>query len=508
MIAPAGVAGCPVLVVDDNRDLADNVAEMVHKLGCDVRAVYSVEGALAALAERPYKLAIVDLRMPGGGGLAVLSAVKRDCGDAEVVLMTANATVDTAIQAVSEGAFAYLEKPFDPQQLLMLCERALSQVRLRAERMQLRKDLERSEALYREVVDTVSALIFGIDNQGVIRMCNASAAETLRLSREQLCGRPAADFMVSDGAREVLREALRQVRSGVRMADLELPLQTSDGGERLVRFTLSQMDLGRSYDVMVLAVGVDMTDRLELERRASEAQAMASIATLTAGLAHEVRNPLNAATLQLQLLMRQVLKLQDEPVRERFGQRVSIVEMELSRLTKLLDDFLKLARPQRLAMEAVDLRRLMHEVQQLHGVAARERSIDLRVDCAVEPVVVEGDSGMLRQVLVNLLNNALEAVGQAGVVTMRCMVQGRSRIAFELQDDGPGIPQEVRNRLFTPFVTTKEAGTGLGLTIVKRIVDRHGGTITVHSGPPRVGTSIRVVLPRSLRPSQPPTAGA
>lgn len=488
--------------MDDNRDLADNVAEMVLQLGCEVRAVYSVEGALAALSERSYKLAIVDLRMPGGGGLAVLSAVKSRNADAEVVLMTANASVDSAIQAVAEGAFAYLEKPFEPQQLLMLCERALSQVRLKAERLELQRDLERSEALYREVVDTVSALIFGIDHQGVIRMCNAAAAETLGVPRQKLCGRACGEFMVSDGAREVLREALRQVRAGMRMADLELPLLTHEGTERLVRFSLSQMDLGRSYDVMVLAVGVDMTDRLELERRAAEAQAMASMATLTAGLAHEVRNPLNAATLQLQLLARQVGKLPDA-LRDRFSQRVGIVELELSRLTKLLDDFLKLARPQRLEMQPVDLAQLMRDLQRVHGVAARDRGVALHLDLAEEAVLAEGDAGMLRQVLVNLLNNSLEAVGSGGRITLRCMVQGRGRVAFELQDDGAGIPDEVRSRLFTPFVTTKAAGTGLGLTIVKRIVDRHGGTISVHSHQGR-GTSIRVVLPRSLRPSQPP----
>lgn len=501
MDAAKGLGACKVLVVDDNRDLADNVAELLMQLKCEVDAVYGVEAALAALHEQIYDLAIVDIRMTGGGGLAVLSAVKRSAAEAEVILMTANASVDTAIQAVAEGAFAYLEKPFDPQQLLTLCERALLQVRLKAERLQLQRDLARSEALYREVVDTVAALIFGIDRKGVVRVSNAAAAQALEQSQEDLCGRSCADLLVSEQAGQVLGDALRVAWNGGRTTDLELPLLTASGGERLVRFSLSKMDLGRLYDTMVLAVGVDMTDRLELEKRASEAQALASLATLTAGLAHEVRNPLNAASLQLQMLSRQLAKLPEQDLRTRMGQRVRIVDLELARLTKLLDDFLKLARPQRLSMSPVGIGELLHEVRALHGPAARERGVRLTVDSPEVDLVAVGDSDMLKQVLVNLVNNALDAVVPEGSVVLRSVSQGRSRVAIEVQDTGSGIPESIRSRLFVPFVTTKEAGTGLGLTLVKRIIDRHGGTVSVHSGDS--GTTVRVVLPRAQRRKEP-----
>ena len=495
------------LIVDDNRDLADNVAELLRGDGCEVAVAYGVRDADRALANGGCELAIVDIRMAEGGGLAVLASVKDKCPEAEVILMTANASVDTAIRAVSEGAFAYLEKPFDPQQLLTLCERALTQTGLRRDRLELQRDLARSEALYREVVDNVEALILSVDGQGVVRMCNEYAAKTLGYGGYELTGMCCDRLLASPVAVEAFNEGLRAARQGTRTTDLELPMHTQSGEERIVRFTLSQMDLEDEHQAMTLAVGVDMTDRLELERRASEAQAMASIATLTAGLAHEVRNPLNAASLQLQLLQRQVAKFSDASLVDKMGQRITIVSEELVRLTKLLDDFLKLARPQRLALSPVDLVVLVHEVCAMYAPAAAECHIVL--DSVVEhgTVVAQGDQGMLKQVLVNLVVNALDAIGRDGKIILRCFGQGRSRVAFEVQDTGTGIPEEVRTSLFTPFVSTKEAGTGLGLTIVKRIIDRHGGTVTV-SSPAVGGTLFRVTLQRSMRESDPPKESA
>lgn len=493
------------LVVDDNVDLANNVAELLIDEGCEAHVAGGVREASDYLESHGCDLAVVDIRMADGGGLAVLATIKKRCPEAEVILMTANASLDTAIRAVSEGAFAYLEKPFDPQQLLNLCDRALTQIRLRKDRQELQRVLARSEALYREVVDSVDSLILGIDEDCVVQMCNEFAATTLGYERYELIGRSCKDFTASALAADALQESLRAAAAGTRTTDLELPLLTQEGQERIVRFTLSQLDVDDVAGPAVLAVGADMTDRLELERRASEAQAMASLATLTAGLAHEVRNPLNAATLQLQLLQRHMAKLADDELRGRMQQRVRIVDEELERLTKLLDDFLKLARPQRLALSPVDLVVLLNEVQDMHGPAAAERGIELGSVVEHGSVIAQGDRGMLKQVVVNLVVNAMDAIGKDGAITMRCFGQGRSRVVLEVQDTGPGIPESVRNQLFSPFVTTKEAGTGLGLTIVKRIIDRHGGTITV-SSPEVGGTLMRLSLQRSMRVSEPPAA--
>jgi signal transduction histidine kinase len=123
------------------------------------------------------------------------------------------------------------------------------------------------------------------------------------------------------------------------------------------------------------------------------------------------------------------------------------------------------------------------------------------------PQWVRGDHAMLKQVLMNLVLNAIEAMASApGSVRLSCHGQGDQRVEIRVEDQGPGIPPEIAQKLFTPFVTSKEAGTGLGLTIVKRIIDRHGGTIFVSTGDPG-GTVVRITLQRANPPMRSASAG-
>jgi signal transduction histidine kinase len=229
---------------------------------------------------------------------------------------------------------------------------------------------------------------------------------------------------------------------------------------------------------------------------------MASIATLTAGLAHEIRNPLNAASLQLELLDRACQRLPEEELRARLGNRTRIVREELARLTNLLGDFLNLARPRALTLEDVALGPLVDEVIELQAPTAKEAGIELASTIPADAPGVRGDGAMLKQVLVNLIVNAMEALRgrpqgpQGGHVTIGSLPSGQARVELSVEDDGPGIPAQVSEQLFVPFVTSKEAGSGLGLTIVKRIIDRHGGTIHVASRPGG-GTRVNIHLARA-----------
>jgi signal transduction histidine kinase len=247
----------------------------------------------------------------------------------------------------------------------------------------------------------------------------------------------------------------------------------------------------------VLAVGVDLTDRIDLERRAAEAEAMASLGNLTAGLAHEIRNPLNAAVLQLELLQRSTQRLEDAALKDRISGRVAIVREEIERLNRLLDDFLNLAKPRAIELTEVDLRQVVAEVAALQDPAAKQAGIEIRTRIEEGPLLAHGNAAMLKQVLVNLVVNAIDAMRERGRgrIEIGCYNKSETRVELSVEDTGPGIPDEIAGRLFVPFVTSKEAGTGLGLTIVKRIIDRHGGTIQVASGR-ELGTKMRVSLQR------------
>jgi len=212
-------------------------------------------------------------------------------------------------------------------------------------------------------------------------------------------------------------------------------------------------------------------------KKTAEAESLAVMGRLTAGLAHEVRNPLNAAKLQLDVLRRTASRVEDESTRRKIERRTNVVQDELRRLSLLLDDFLNLARARRMEPVRCDASTLLGEVVELRRPEIESQGIEFIEDiesgsCAL---VVEGDR--LKQVVNNLITNAVEAVASCRQPTIQIASRVLSGERWEVAviDNGPGISSDVVGRVFESFVTTKEAGTGLGLAIVKRIVDLHGG---------------------------------
>ncbi len=224
-------------------------------------------------------------------------------------------------------------------------------------------------------------------------------------------------------------------------------------------------------------------EKRELSRRAQMAEKLAAVGTMTAGLSHEIRNPLNAAALQLTVLERRVQKLpQDEqpPLLE----PLHLVRDEIRRLDHILEDFLQFARPREFQPRPVEVATVLTKVLDLlEGEAERQR-ITLERDFERVPAVA-GDEERLRQVVMNLALNAIDAAGRGGTVRVTCRLDEveAASVAIYVDDSGPGVPLGARDRLFEPFFTTKARGSGLGLSIVHAIVTQHRGTISIEDAP-------------------------
>ena len=239
-------------------------------------------------------------------------------------------------------------------------------------------------------------------------------------------------------------------------------------------------------------------EKRDLSRRAQMAEKLAAVGTMTAGLSHEIRNPLNAAALQLSVLERRVQRLAKE-VQPPLLEPLTVVKDEIRRLDHILEDFLQFARPREFVPRAVDVAVVVNRVLDLLGGEAERRGVRLERDLDPIPTVV-GDEERLRQVLVNLGLNALEAVRDGGVVRVSCRVEDRpdypeAGVEVLVDDDGAGVPLESRDRIFEPFFTTKAKGSGLGLSIVHAIVTQHGGRLRVEDSP-EGGARFVVSLPR------------
>jgi signal transduction histidine kinase len=236
------------------------------------------------------------------------------------------------------------------------------------------------------------------------------------------------------------------------------------------------------------------SEKRELARRAQVAEKLAAVGTLTAGISHEIRNPLNAAGLQLAVLERRVRKLA-ETDQSSLLEPLGLVRDEIRRLEHLLEDFLQFARPRELLARPVDVNQVLEAVLGLLGGDAERRGISL--ERQIEPMLprVAGDPERLRQVMMNLALNALEATPTGGRVRVSARPDDRE-VLMAVDDSGPGIPEELAERIFEPFFTTKASGSGLGLPIVHAIVTQHGGSIgseKSHLG----GTRFWVRLPKA-----------
>jgi len=230
----------------------------------------------------------------------------------------------------------------------------------------------------------------------------------------------------------------------------------------------------------------------ERQRRLEQVEAMR---TLCAGLAHEVRNPVNSAKLQLELAVRRLRKVAADDAR--LLEPVERAGVEIDRLTALVDEFLAFARPPALDARPEDVVALVRAVVDEHQALAEERGVTLTLDGDATPVVAEVDVAKMRQIIGSLILNAIEAssLGGKGTVAVH-PVDGHVHI--RVTDDGPGIPAEVLPRIYEPFFSTKEGGTGMGMSIAHSLVALHRGSINVESSPK--GTTFEVALPRRLPP--------
>ncbi|MEM1185876.1 MAG: ATP-binding protein [Planctomycetota bacterium] len=247
-------------------------------------------------------------------------------------------------------------------------------------------------------------------------------------------------------------------------------------------------------------------------RQASEAQAaerLAHVGSMTAGLAHEIKNPLSTIGLNAQLLREAVEDLPrdraaDDADRATLARRVDGLAREAERLSGILTDFLEYAGELHLEVAPVDLNGVAQELADFFLPQAEQAGVRLRFEPSVAPVLVTIDAPHVKQAALNLMLNGVQAMlasgrdGESkGELILRVVTSAES-VALHVIDTGPGIPSDAVERMFTPYFTTKAGGTGLGLPTTRRIVEAHGGRVNVHTDP-AVGTDFAMVFPIGAR---------
>jgi signal transduction histidine kinase len=228
-----------------------------------------------------------------------------------------------------------------------------------------------------------------------------------------------------------------------------------------------------------------------VERQFDVAQRLSAISRLSGGVAHEIKNPLNAILLRLDLLK---VRLGDGD--EEVTQELSILSKEVLRLNRVVTTFLDFTRPVEVHFENVDLAALVREVTELIRPQATFARITVHCTTPTEPAAMRGDPDLLKQAILNLVTNAVEAMSATGGELRVAVLRDASNWVLEIGDTGPGIPPELRDKVFQLYFTSKEKGSGIGLAMTYRAAQLHNGTVHFSSEVGK-GTTFRMEFPAS-----------
>lgn len=351
------------------------------------------------------------------------------------------------------------------------------------------RQLERRALAFYQAFRNSNDSMFYTDRNGIIQDVNDAFVRRFGFSREEAVGRSPRIVRSRHTTDDIYKalwgdilspekgywrgRVINRTKSGEEVSVLLSITAVRDSADRIVGFVSSAFDL---------------TEIESLNRRLSKSESLAAVGAMAAVLAHEIRNPLGSLVTAAASLGREDLPPEDR------GTLVSVLRAESRRLSDTLTQFLQYARPREPRLETHDLGALVAEVAamlQSDKEALGKVRLAVKADAALKPFPFDADQ--VRQVLWNIVLNALQALAGKGRVALLTEVRD-GHAAIVVADNGPGIPPEVQKRLFEPFHTTKERGTGLGLAVAERVVAAHGGRILVETDLGR-GTTFTVLLP-------------
>ena len=355
---------------------------------------------------------------------------------------------------------------------------ALEQVRLEAD----------------EILATIQSGVITVDGEGRLGYINPRGRRILGSDGGFEAGAPVLDAL-RGRSRELHDAILRGIRDGVRVSRGEAVVRRADGTLFPVGLSTTTFQRPGSEHPSVTAIFTDISDLKRLQEFRVRTERLEAVAALSASLAHEIRNPLAAIRSAVEQLARSVGQDEDDQVLAR------LVMRESERLNRLLSEFLDFSRVRATNLEKLDLLDVVHDAARVVGELPDGSGVTIVVEG--EPTELEADADLIHRTVSNLMLNAAQALDGRGTITVRVGEAkagdaaggfGERRVKLVISDDGPGIPDAIRERLFEPFVTGRQGGSGLGLAIVQRSVASHRGVILVDSAPTK-GTTFTIFLP-------------
>jgi two-component system, sporulation sensor kinase E len=356
------------------------------------------------------------------------------------------------------------------------------------------------ERIFLEAISqTIQEGVLVIDNEGRLLYANRAAEKMTGLDYARTKGRSVLrllrdwdwEHLLEVHAQEVPEPEAEWMRLVTREIEINYP------AHRFIHFYAMPFNGPDANVKSVLIILRDVSNERKQEASAMESERINAIKNLAAGLAHEIGNPLNALNIHLQLLSRELREVKDEAVRKSLQELTDVARTEIARLDAINTQFLGAIRPSKPMLAPEQLTEVLEETLKILKTEFKNRAIQVSVDIPEAVPAVRLDRQQIKQVFFNLIKNALEAMPDGGSLKIVFGV-GDAFVETSFIDSGVGIPQEELGRIFEPYHTTKKKGSGLGLMIVQRIVEDHGGEIEVASKLGQ-GACFKIRLPRNER---------
>jgi signal transduction histidine kinase/HAMP domain-containing protein len=373
----------------------------------------------------------------------------------------------------------------------------------------MRQHAPASTTSVESVVEGLEDAVAIFNTQGELIFANAAMRAT---AADLEIGRPVDDlFPPPHPYRRVVERTLSERQTQGPLATRVADLENQEVERWVVAHIISDPERGCIGAILVVR---DLTYISNVQSTISYSRKLAALGRLFAGVAHEVKNPLNAMMIHLELLRHKlkprrrtamagragtaVLQAEEPPLPDVEGaiEHADVITAEIRRLDQVVQDFLKFTRPEELSLRPLQPATLIEEVIRVIEPEAQQTGVELKQDCSADLPDINGDPGMLRQALLNLALNAVQAMPQGGSLRMACRRTSRRRVELLVEDTGSGIDPKHLEQIFDLYFTTKEKGSGIGLSMVYRIIQLHDGEIEVQSTPGH-GTTFRIVLPEA-----------
>ena len=496
-----------LLLIDDEPDILRVLSMSLRADGYNVFTAENGTEGLAAFEKENPDIVITDIKMPGMDGIEVLGTIKERQPDAQVIIITGHGDIDNAIEALKFGASDYINKPIRDEALTIALERAREKLEIKQQLKEYTLNLEKKVAEATREIRRRSEFqikLIRSSNDGIVAtdkdlnivIYNPEAEKIFGYSQTEVIDKMRATDLYTAELGDAFQAAMT---GGNHIKDFpwrETTIKSKSGQNIPVRFSGTILE-EKGLKMVSVAFFQDLTEIKRLERELVRSERLAAIGQTVAGLAHGIKNILHGLKGGSYLVDLGIKKNDTEKLKSGWD----MIKRNIGRTSNLVLDLLSYSKEREPEYESCSPNAIANDVCELLAEKANENDIEIIKDFDASIETVSMDPNTIHEVLLNLMSNAIDAclfdedTSKNWKVILKTVHEDNQRIKFEVTDNGAGMNEEVRQKLFTSFFSTKgHRGTGLGLMVTRKLIEEHNGAIEVESKV-KEGTTFTIQLP-------------